>query len=125
MIKAEIKSKKVEKVRKVDASGQSLGRVATITARYLQGKNQAEYISRIDTGEKVLVQNISKVKFTGKKFEQKKYFHHSNYPGGLRTRSLEELWTRNPSDVFRKMVWHMLPKNRLRKARILRLKIEE
>lgn len=108
----------------LDATNQSLGRLASQIALLLQGKNKPDYVPYWDQGEIVVVKNINQIKWTGKKLKQKKYYRYSGYPGGLKIKKLEELWQKNPAEVLRKAVWQMLPKNKLRKEMIKRLKIE-
>jgi large subunit ribosomal protein L13 len=107
----------------VDAEAQTLGRLATQIADVLRGKNKPQYTPHIDTGDFVVVVNAEKVRVTGKKLEQKKYYRHSGYPGGLRERTLAEQLDRRPEEVLRKAVKGMLPKNRLAAAQLRKLKI--
>jgi len=106
----------------LDAANQSLGRLASQIALLLQGKNKPNYVPYWDQGDEVIVKNIDKIKWTGRKLEQKKYYRYSGYPGGLKTKKLNELWQKNPQEVLRRAVWQMLPKNKLRKEMIKRLK---
>jgi len=98
----------------IDAAQQSLGRVASQIAALLRGKHFASYQPHLNPGVKVTVKNIEQIKFTGLKLSQKKYYHYSGYPGGLKGRKLSELWKKNPKQVFRHSVYRMLPVNRLR-----------
>ncbi len=107
----------------IDAKDKILGRVATQIALILRGKDEAGFAPHLNPKHFVVVINASKVKFTGKKFENKKYFHHSGYPGGLKEKTLEELFKKNPSEVLRKAVKGMLPKNRLSKVLLSNLKV--
>jgi large subunit ribosomal protein L13 len=107
----------------VDAEAQTLGRLATRIADVLRGKNKPQYTPHIDTGDFVVVVNAEKVRVTGNKLEQKKYYRHSGYPGGLRERTLAEQLERRPEEVLRKAVKGMLPKNRLAAAQLRKLKI--
>ena len=109
----------------IDAQGRSAGRIASRAANLLQGKNDVRYAPNREIIRQVVIKNISQIVFTGKKIQQKKYFHYSGYPGGLKTNSLAKLWKSNPGKVVRNMVYQMLPANRLRKQRIKRLKILE
>lgn len=109
------------KTHQIDASEQSIGRLATQIASLLRGKHKANYSPQVDNGDFVIVTNIDKVKFTGKKLEKKEYYHYSGYPGGLKTTKLKELFKNNPQEVLRKAVYNMLPKNRLRQHMIKRL----
>ena len=107
----------------VDADGQNLGRLATRIADTLRGKRKPEYTPHVDTGDFVVVVNAEKVAVTGKKLEQKLYYRHSGYPGGLRVRTLAEQLDRRPTEVLRKAVKGMLPRNRLARQQISKLKI--
>jgi large subunit ribosomal protein L13 len=107
----------------VDAEGQTLGRLATRIADTLRGKRKPEYTPHIDTGDFVVVVNADKIAVTGKKLEQKIYYRHSGYPGGLRERTLSEELQRRPTEVLRKAVKGMLPRNRLARQQITKLKI--
>jgi large subunit ribosomal protein L13 len=107
----------------VDAEGQTLGRLATRIADTLRGKRKPEYTPHIDTGDFVVVVNAEKIAVTGNKLEQKIYYRHSGYPGGLRERTLAEELRRRPTEVLRKAVKGMLPRNRLARQQITKLKI--
>jgi len=107
----------------VDADGQTLGRLATRIADMLRGKGKPEYTPHVDTGDFVVVVNAEKIQVTGNKLDQKMYHRHSGYPGGLRSRSLREQLERRPTEVLRKAVKGMLPRNRLGRAQIGKLKI--
>jgi large subunit ribosomal protein L13 len=107
----------------VDAEGQTLGRLATRIAETLRGKAKAEYTPHVDTGDFVVVVNAEKIAVTGKKLDEKLYHRHSGYPGGLRTRTLREQLERRPEEVIRKAVKGMLPRNRLARTQINKLKI--
>ena len=107
----------------VDADGQTLGRLATQIADTLRGKNKAQYTPHVDTGDFVVVVNAEKVVVTGNKLDQKRYYRHSGYPGGLRSRTLREQLERRPTEVIRKAVKGMLPRNRLARQQINKLKI--
>jgi large subunit ribosomal protein L13 len=107
----------------VDADGQTLGRLATRIADTLRGKNKAQYTPHVDTGDFVVVVNAEKVLVTGNKLEQKRYYRHSGYPGGLRSRTLREQLERRPTEVIRKAVKGMLPRNRLARQQLNKLKI--
>lgn len=108
----------------IDAKGKSLGRLASQIAILLQGKHKPEWKPHLDIGDFVVVKNIKEVKITGKKMAQKKYYHHSGYPGGLKETPLEKLFQQKPGEVLRKAVMGMLPKNKLRRNFIKRLKVE-
>jgi large subunit ribosomal protein L13 len=107
----------------VDAEGQTLGRLATRIADTLRGKGKPQYTPHVDTGDFVIVVNAEKIGVTGKKLDQKRYYRHSGYPGGLRSRTLREQLDRQPAEVLRKAVKGMLPRNRLSRAQITKLKI--
>jgi large subunit ribosomal protein L13 len=107
----------------VDAEGQTLGRLATRIADTLRGKHKAQYTPHVDTGDFVIVVNAEKIAVTGKKLDEKLYHRHSGYPGGLRTRTLREQLDRRPTEVLRKAVKGMLPRNRLSRAQLTKLKI--
>ena len=107
----------------VDAEGQTLGRLATRIADLLRGKGKAEYTPHVDTGDFVVVVNAEKIHVTGKKLDEKLYYRHSGYPGGLRSRPLREQLERRPTEVIRKAVKGMLPRTRLGRAQIGKLKI--
>jgi large subunit ribosomal protein L13 len=107
----------------VDADGQTLGRLATRIADQLRGKGKPEYTPHVDTGDFVIVVNAEKIHVTGNKLDQKRYYRHSGYPGGLRSRTLREQLDRRPEEVLRSAVKGMLPKNRLARQQITKLKI--
>ena len=107
----------------VDAEGQTLGRLATRIADTLRGKRKPGYTPHVDTGDFVVVVNAEKIAVTGKKLEQKMYYRHSGYPGGLRERTLAVQLERRPTEVLRKAVKGMLPRNKLASAQIGKLKI--
>jgi len=107
----------------VDAEGQTLGRLATRIADTLRGKRKPQYTPHTDTGDFVVVVNAEKIGVTGKKLDEKMYRRHSGYPGGLRERPLREELARRPTEVLRKAVKGMLPRNRLARAQLLKLKV--
>jgi large subunit ribosomal protein L13 len=107
----------------VDAEGQTLGRLATRIADTLRGKTKPEYTPHVDTGDFVVVVNAEKIAVTGKKLDEKMYYRHSGYPGGLRSRSLRDQLERRPTEVLRKAVKGMLPRNRLARTQLTKLKI--
>ena len=107
----------------VDADGETLGRLATRIADQLRGKTKPQYTPHIDTGDFVVVVNCERIRVTGKKLQQKRYYAHSGYPGGLRERTLEEQLRRHPEDVIRHAVRGMLPKNRIARAQLRKLKV--
>lgn len=98
----------------LDATNQSLGRLASKIAVILRGKNVPSYTpNKLPTSE-VVVKNLKSAKFTGNKLERKKYYHYSGYHSGIKARGLSELWDKKPEEVLRKMVYRMLPTNRTR-----------
>jgi large subunit ribosomal protein L13 len=107
----------------VDATGQTLGRLATRIATLLEGKHKPIYSPHLDTGDHVVVLNAAKVKVTGNKLAQKRYYRHSNYPGGLKEESLEALLERKPELVIERAVKGMLPRNRLGRAMFKKMKV--
>ena len=108
----------------VDATNQSLGRLATQIAGFLRGKNLASYKPNVMPDNIVIVKEIKKAKFTGDKINQKQYHHHSGYHSGIKTRSLKELWVLKPEHVLRGIVYRMLPKNRTRDKIIKNLRFK-
>ena len=107
----------------VDASGKTLGRLSTVVADTLRGKRKPIYTPNIDTGDFVVVVNAEKVVVTGKKAEQKIYWRHSGYPGGIKGESYESLLARRPAEIVRKAVKGMLPHNKLGAAQLRKLKV--
>ena len=107
----------------VDAEAKTLGRLATQIADVLRGKDKPAYTPHVDTGDFVIVVTAEKVHVTGQKLDQKIYYRHSGYPGGLRTRTLREQLERRPEEVLRKAVKGMLPKNKLASGQLRKLKI--
>ena len=108
----------------IDAEDKSLGILAVTVALLLRGKNKPDFAAYKDIGDFVLVENIKKIKFTGKKLKQKVYYHHSGYLGGLKQKPMAELFEQHPGEVLRKAVWGMMPKNRLRSEQIKRLTVK-
>jgi large subunit ribosomal protein L13 len=107
----------------VDAEGKTLGRLATQIADTLRGKRKPVFTPHTDTGDFVIVVNAEKIHVTGNKLDQKRYYRHSGYPGGLKSRTLREQLDRRPTEVLRTAVKGMLPKNRLARQQITKLKI--
>ena len=107
----------------VDANGKTLGRLATQIADALRGKRKPEYTPHIDTGDFVVVVNAEKIAVTGNKREAKLYHRHSGYPGGLRTRTLDQMLERRPEEVIRLAVKGMIPRNRLGRQQLRKLKV--
>lgn len=112
------------KTYEVDATNQSLGRLATQIATLLRGKNTASFQPNIMSDTEVVIVNLGKAKFTGDKKNTKKYHRYSGYPGGLYTRTLKEAWDKSPAEVMRKVVYRMLPVNRSRDKIISHLKFK-
>jgi len=110
---------------KIDATGQSLGRLATKIAVILRGKNNSDFAPNKDSGNSVIVKNILKLKITGKKMDQKKYFTHSGYLGSDKHIPMKAIWKTNPGEVLRRAVFGMLPHNKLAPKMIKRLKVED
>jgi large subunit ribosomal protein L13 len=108
----------------IDASGRAPGRIATEVAMLLRGKNKADFTPHIDGGDFVTVVNAKEVVFTGKKLAQKDYYHHTMYPGGLRRTPMKKLFDEDPSEIIRRAVMGMLPKNKLRNEMMKRLTIK-
>jgi large subunit ribosomal protein L13 len=107
----------------VDAEGKTLGRLATVIADRLRGKGKAVFTPHVDTGDFVVVVNAEKVAVTGKKLDEKMYHRHSGYPGGLRSRALRDQLERQPTEVLRTAVKGMLPRTKLGRAQLTKLKI--
>lgn len=107
----------------INAEGRVLGRLASEISVLLRGKKKPEFVNFLDSGDFVIVINAEKIKVTGKKLEQKKYYSHSGYPGGIKEKTLKELLERKPEEVIRKAVWGMIPKNKLGRAVYKKLKV--
>lgn len=107
----------------IDAQGQTLGRLSSEIAKILRGKNKPTYTPFLDTGDNVIVVNAEKVKVTGKKLEQKIYFSHSDYPGGMRETTLKEMLDKKPTEVITLAVKGMLPKGPLGRSMITKLHV--
>lgn len=107
----------------VDAEGATLGRLATEVAAILRGKNKPYYTPNIDTGDFVIVINADKIVLTGKKLDKKMYFHHTGYPGGLRSASYRDLLNEKPEFVVEKAIKGMIPKTKLGRAQASKLKV--
>jgi len=124
MVSYMAKSEEVEKVWwLIDASDQTLGRLASNVASILRGKNKPIYTPNVDTGDFVVVINAEKIAVTGKKLTDKMYHTHSGYPGGLKTTSLEKLLKEKPERAIENAVWGMLPRNTLGRKMITKLKV--
>ena len=107
----------------VDATGLTLGRLSTQIADVLRGKRKPTYTPHIDTGDFVIVINAEKVAVTGNKRAAKLYHRHSGYPGGLRTRTFEQMMAKRPEEIIRLAVKGMMPRNRLARKQITKLKV--
>ncbi|NIA11116.1 MAG: 50S ribosomal protein L13 [Nitrospiraceae bacterium] len=107
----------------IDADGKILGKVAVEIASILRGKKKPVYTPHMDAGDFVVVVNAEKVALTGNKWSQKTYYHHSGYPGGIKEITAEKLLEKKPEEIIRKAVWGMLPKNRLGRKLIKKLKV--
>jgi len=107
----------------VNADGRILGRLATEIADLIRGKRKPQFTSHLDTGDFVVVINAEKIKVTGRKLDQKKYYHHSLYPGGIKEVTLKDLLATKPEEVIKKAVWGMVPKGKLGRALYKKLKV--
>ena len=105
----------------LDATSAHPGRLATQIAWLLMGKHKVSYVPHVDCGDKVVITNVDKIFFTGKKIDQKQYRHHSMHPGGLKETPAKKVMTEDPAEVVRHAVAKMLPKNKMRSKRLLRL----
>ncbi|HED30097.1 MAG TPA: 50S ribosomal protein L13 [Prosthecochloris aestuarii] len=107
----------------VNAEGMVLGRLASEIAKVLRGKHKAQFTPHVDTGDFVIVTNAEKINLSGRKMDQKTYFSHSNYPGGVRIDNVRDLLRTNPERVIEKAVWGMLPHNNLGRQLFRKLKV--
>ena len=107
----------------IDASNAIVGRLASIIAKILRGKNKATFTPHMDNGDFVIVKNIEKIKFTGRKFQDKKYYRHTGYPGGIKETTPENLYQKKPGEVLKLAVKRMLPGGPLAKKQLTKLKI--
>ena len=112
------------KTHKIDASGKILGRLASEISILLRGKHKPSFQPNKNLGDFVIVKNVDKIRVTGKKMEKKKYYRHSEYMGGLKEISFKELFAKNPAQVLKLAVLRMMPKNKLARQQIKRLRIE-
>ena len=116
-----------EKVRRewyvVDAENKVLGRLAAEIARRLRGKHRAEYTPHVDTGDYIVVVNAEKIAVTGNKYNDKRYYHHTQYPGGIKETSYREMLEKHPTRIIETAVKGMLPKNKLGRAMMSKLKV--
>jgi len=112
------------KTSTIDATDKILGRLASQIAALLQGKQKSNFDPSKDMGDFVIVKNIKRIKFSGQKLKKKKYYTHSRYLGGLKQQTLEEIFRKDPTEILKMAVSGMLPKNKLRKKMLKRLKFE-
>ncbi|MEI6288678.1 MAG: 50S ribosomal protein L13 [bacterium] len=117
--------KKIERtIHQIDATDKIVGRLATEIAMLLRGKNKPSFEPHTDCGDIVEVSNCAKLKFSGKKEDQKLYYWHTNYPGGIKSKTAGDTLKKNPGEVLRRAVNGMLPKNKLRDQMLKRLKLK-
>jgi len=116
--------KRTMKTHELDATNQSLGRLASKIASLLRGKDDPAYQPNISPNVKVVIKNLDKIKFSGNKMDTKVYYHYSGFPGGMKERSLESEWKKKPQEVLRQSVYRMLPPNRQRDKIIQNLKFQ-
>ena len=107
----------------IDAKNAVVGRLATIISKIIRGKNKTTYTPHMDHGDFVIVKNIEQIKFTGKKFQNKKYFKHTGYPGGIKITTPEKLHVKKPGEALKLAVKRMLPGGALAKKQLTKLKI--
>ena len=112
-------------MHKIDAKNQILGRLAVQVANLLRGKNKPEFVPYMEIGDEVLVYNTDKIRLTGKKEDQKIYYHHSGYPGGIKEVPFKMAMEKDSREVIKKAVYGMLPKNKLRDKIIKKLKLQK
>jgi len=117
--KSEIQSNWYE----IDAKNAVVGRVATVISKIIRGKNKTTFTPHMDHGDYVIVKNIEKIKFTGEKFQNKKYYKHTGYPGGIKETTPEKLYKKKPGEVLKLAVKRMLPSGSLAKKQLTKLKI--
>ena len=107
----------------IDASNAVVGRLASVISKILRGKNKSTFTPHMDNGDFVIVKNIEKIKFTGKKFQNKKYYRHTGYPGGIKETTPERLSVKKPGEILKLAVKRMLPGGPLAKKQLSKLKI--
>ena len=107
----------------VDATDKILGRLASEIAHVLKGKHKPIYATHVDVGDHVIVVNAEKVRVTGKKAEQKVYYRHTGYPGGLKSTPFSKMMSDHPERILRKAIWGMLPHNRLGRSMFKKLRV--
>ncbi|MDD5569301.1 MAG: 50S ribosomal protein L13 [Candidatus Pacebacteria bacterium] len=118
------KAQNKKEIYTIDAEGKVLGRLATQIVSILRGKNKPDFMPNKDSNNYVVVKNISKIKITGQKLDQKTYFRHTGYLGGDKHILMRDIFEKNPGEILRKAVSGMLPKNRLRDKQLKRIKFE-
>ncbi len=111
-------------IHTIDAEGRAPGRIATEAATLLIGKHKVDFVSNVDAGDHVQIINASKMKVTEKKMEQKVYYHHTSFAKGLRQVTMKRLWEKDPSEILRRSISRMLPKNKQRTERMKRLTVK-
>ncbi len=114
----------IRKIHTIDVKNKVLGRVASEVALLLRGKNKPSFKPNVDEGDFVIIKNVDQMKFSGKKYDQKVYKHHTGYIGNLKVRKIKNVYEKNPQEVFIRAVRGMLPNNKLRKSMLKRLKFE-
>tara|TARA_B100000686_G_C16335904_1_gene735440 strand:- start:147 stop:605 length:459 start_codon:yes stop_codon:yes gene_type:complete len=107
----------------IDAKDAVVGRLATIISKIIRGKNKTNFTPHMDNGDFIVVKNIEKIRFTGKKFENKKYYRHTGYPGGIKETTPKKLHEKKPQEVLKLAVKRMLPGGPLAKKQLTKLKI--
>ncbi len=107
----------------IDAKNAVVGRLASVISKIIRGKNKANYTPHMDNGDFVIVKNIEQIKFTGKKFQNKKYYRHTGYPGGIKVTTPEKLKENKPGEILKQAVKRMMPGGVLGKKQLTKLKI--
>lgn len=110
-------------IHRIDATGKVLGRLATETADLLRGKGKPEFVHHLDIGDSVTIINAKNIRLTGNKLEDKTYYWHTGYPGGIRQKTANDIMNTDPTELIRRAVYGMLPKNKLRQHWMNRLTI--
>ena len=107
----------------IDATGAVVGRLATVVSKIIRGKNKTTYTPHMDHGDFVVIKNVDQIKFTGNKFQNKKYYRHTGYPGGIKETTPEKLYEKKPGEALKLAVKRMLPGGPLAKKQLTKLKI--
>ena len=107
----------------IDATGAVVGRIATVISKIIRGKNKTTFTPHMDHGDFVVVKNVDQIKFTGSKFQNKKYYRHTGYPGGIKETTPEKLIEKKPEELLKLAVKRMLPSGALAKKQLSKLKI--